>query len=204
MYFFSYQGVDGHGRPGPGRLGPGRQRLHHRQPAASTWPSRSTAGTTCSGKCLAVGVFVNLMTTLPALVLFAQHGLDDWDYFTNPDYFAQTGTGKRPGELAAAARHPRLRLVLTVFLSLLLVATASWLRRTVPLIMVWTTLFLFLRLLAEHAGGRPEVRRALAAASTCGTTCTWSGSGCLGFRRYTMGRRRRSRRSWKRPWSLSE
>ena len=31
----------------------------------------------------------------------------------------------------------------------MLVATASWLRRTVPLIMAWTTLFLFLRLLAS-------------------------------------------------------
>src|SRR5262249_52945122 len=34
------------------------------------------------GKCLAVGVFVNLMTTVPALVLFVQYGfLDTWDYF---------------------------------------------------------------------------------------------------------------------------
>ena len=35
-----------------------------------------------AGKCLAVAVFVNLMTTVPALVLFVQYGLlDSWDYF---------------------------------------------------------------------------------------------------------------------------
>ena len=39
-------------------------------------------------------------------------------------------------------------LALSVCLSLILVAAASWLQRTVPLIMVWTTLFFFLRLLA--------------------------------------------------------
>jgi hypothetical protein len=34
-------------------------------------------------------------------------------------------------------------LLLTVCLSLLLVATASWVRRTMPLILVWCTVFLF-------------------------------------------------------------
>src|SRR5207249_7540779 len=38
-------------------------------------------------------------------------------------------------------------LVLTFCLTLVLLATATWLRRTVPMIMVWTTFFLFLRLL---------------------------------------------------------
>src|SRR5437868_4137364 len=34
------------------------------------------------GKCLAVGVFINLMTTVPALVLYVQYGLlDSWAYF---------------------------------------------------------------------------------------------------------------------------
>src|SRR5581483_5340722 len=37
--------------------------------------------------------------------------------------------------------------VLTVVLALLLLATASWLRRTVPMIMVWTSLFVFGRVL---------------------------------------------------------
>jgi len=87
------------------------------------------------GKCLAVAVFINLMTTAPALILYVQYGfLDSWDYFwqSRSLFFGILGYG----------------LVLTVSLSLLLVASASWLRRTVPLIMAWTTLFFFFRLLA--------------------------------------------------------
>jgi hypothetical protein len=87
------------------------------------------------GKGLAVAVFINLMTTLPALALYAQYGmLDSWDYFLSHGYlfFGILGYG----------------LILTVSLTLLLLATASWLRRTVPLIMAWTTLFFFCRLLA--------------------------------------------------------
>jgi ABC-type transport system involved in multi-copper enzyme maturation permease subunit len=88
------------------------------------------------GKCLAVAVFVNLMTTVPAVILYVQYGLlTEWSYFTQqaPLLVGIFGYG----------------LVLTVCLSLLLVATASWLRKTVPLIMAWTTLFVFLRLLAS-------------------------------------------------------
>ena len=82
------------------------------------------------GKCLAVGVFVNLMTTLPALVLFIQWGLlDSWNFHL------------LPGILAYGA-------MLTIFLSLALTATAAWLQRTVPMLMAWATLFLFGRLLA--------------------------------------------------------
>jgi ABC-2 type transport system permease protein len=87
------------------------------------------------GKCLAVAVFVNLMTTLPAVVLFVEYGfLYSWDYFVT-----------RASLLAGILGYG---LLLTVSLSLILVATATWLRRTVPMIMVWTTLFFFLRLLA--------------------------------------------------------
>lgn len=103
------------------------------------------------GKCLAVAVFVNLMTTVPALVLFLQYGfLDSWEYFV--------GDGTRIGIGASSFVLPinhllfgiiGYGLVLTVCLSLFLVATATWLRRTVPMIMAWTTLFLFLRLLAS-------------------------------------------------------
>jgi ABC-2 type transport system permease protein len=93
------------------------------------------------GKCLAVGVFVNLMTTLPALVLFFQYRvLYSWsdDLLEEVSLlFGIIGYG----------------LVLTVFLSLLLVAMASWLRRTVPLIMGWTTLFLFMRLVTTSLTG---------------------------------------------------
>ena len=88
-----------------------------------------------AGKCLAVAAIVNLMTTLPALVLYFQYGvLTSWEYFVQ-DFrllFGILGYG----------------LELTVCLSLMLVATAGWLRRTVPMIMAWTTIFIFLRLLS--------------------------------------------------------
>jgi ABC-2 type transport system permease protein len=88
------------------------------------------------GKGLAVAVFINLMTTLPALVLYVQWGLlESWDYFY--DRFDLL-----LGILGYGA-------VLTVTLTLLLLATATWLRRTVPLIMTWTTLFFFFRLVSS-------------------------------------------------------
>jgi ABC-type transport system involved in multi-copper enzyme maturation permease subunit len=89
------------------------------------------------GKCLAVGVFINLMTTLFALVLWVEYGLlaNDWSYI-------RTTWNLVFGIVAYGA-------VLTVLLSLLLVATASWLRRTVPMVMVWTALFVFARGLRE-------------------------------------------------------
>jgi ABC-2 type transport system permease protein len=82
------------------------------------------------GKGLAVAVFINLMTTIPALVLFLQYAvLYSWDYLSSafPLLLGILGYG----------------LTLTVTLTLLLLATATWLRRTVPLIMAWTTLFFF-------------------------------------------------------------
>jgi hypothetical protein len=76
------------------------------------------------------------MTTLPAVTLFVQYGLlDSWRYFAERGYLFT-------GILGYGA-------VLTVCLSLLLLASAMWLRRTVPLIMMWTTLFLFCRLLGR-------------------------------------------------------
>ena len=88
------------------------------------------------GKAVAVAVFINLMTTLPAVVLFVQFGLlDPGDYFTLHWHLLV-------GILGYGAE-------LTICLSLLLLASAMWLRRTVPLIMMWTTLFLFCRLLAR-------------------------------------------------------
>lgn len=87
------------------------------------------------GKFLAVAVFVNLMTTLPAMVLYVQYGmLESWDYLI-------TRWDLLRGILGYGA-------VLTICLSIMLVAAASWLRRTVPLIMAWTTVFFFCRLLA--------------------------------------------------------
>jgi hypothetical protein len=87
------------------------------------------------GKCLAVAVFVNLMTTLPAVLLFWQYGvLTHWHYFID--------------EFPLLMGILLYGLLLAVCLSILLVTTASWLRRTVPMIMAWTTLFVFLRLLS--------------------------------------------------------
>jgi ABC-2 type transport system permease protein len=88
------------------------------------------------GKCLAAAVFVNVLTTLFALLLWVEFGLlDSWSYFWDTLHLV-------PGILGYGA-------VLTVLLSLLLVATASWLRKTVPMIMVWTALFVFARGIGE-------------------------------------------------------
>lgn len=88
-----------------------------------------------SGKCLAVAVIINLMTTLPALVLYVQYGvLTSWDYFVQ-DFKLLLGILGYGFEL-------------TLCLSLMLVATAGLLRRTVPMIMAWTTVFIFFRFLA--------------------------------------------------------
>ena len=88
------------------------------------------------GKCLAVGFFVNLVTTVPALVLWAQAGLlFDWKtYYVN-------NLGLLAGVLGYGA-------VLTASLSLFVVATAVWVRRTVPMVMVWMGVFVLTRLLA--------------------------------------------------------
>jgi ABC-2 type transport system permease protein len=89
-----------------------------------------------AGKCLAIGVFVNLLTTIPALVLYVQFGLlKSMDYFVDNSRTAV-------GILGYGA-------LLTVCLSLLIVATASLVRRTVPLIMIWTGLFYFCRVLSN-------------------------------------------------------
>jgi ABC-2 type transport system permease protein len=88
------------------------------------------------GKALAIAVFINLMTTIPAEILFIQYGLlDSWDYFSDNSrlFFGILGYG----------------LIQTVSLCLILLATATWLRKTVPLVMTWTTLFFFCRLLAN-------------------------------------------------------
>jgi ABC-type transport system involved in multi-copper enzyme maturation permease subunit len=88
------------------------------------------------GKCLGAGAFVNLLTTIPSFILFIQAGLlYDWKtYYLDHwrEFLGILGYGA----------------VLTVTLSLLLVATAVWLRRTVPLIMVWAGLFVLCRMLA--------------------------------------------------------
>jgi ABC-type transport system involved in multi-copper enzyme maturation permease subunit len=88
------------------------------------------------GKCLGVGAVINLATTVPAIILWVEAGLlADWKtyYLDNLDLLA--------GILGYG-------LVLTVCLSLLVVATAVWVRQTVPMVMVWMGVFVLLRMLA--------------------------------------------------------
>ena len=87
-----------------------------------------------AGKCLAIGVLINMMTTLPAIVLFVEYGfVDNWDYYIDQSRLLL-------GILAYGA-------VLTVTLSLLLMATSTWLRRTIPMVMIWITIFVLGRLM---------------------------------------------------------
>jgi ABC-2 type transport system permease protein len=88
------------------------------------------------GKMLGIGAFINLLTTIPALLLFIQAGLlYDWQSYYTDNFLLLLGI------LAYG-------LLLTVVLSLLLVATAVWVRRTVPLIMIWSGLFVLCRTVA--------------------------------------------------------
>jgi len=86
-----------------------------------------------AGKALAIAVLVNAMTTIPGLCLFIEYGfIDTWAYYENSIRLLF-------GILAYGA-------ALTITLTLLLLVTATWLRRTVPLIMVWTAAFVMSRL----------------------------------------------------------
>jgi hypothetical protein len=74
---------------------------------------------------------------------------------------------------------------LSIFLSVLLVATASWMRRTMPLIMVWMSLFFFLRLLANILVGLTEQGRwRLLDLWNC---LTMLGQWCLGYYHEDIG-----------------
>ena len=101
------------------------------------------------GKSLAVFLIVQMMTTLPALVLYGQHAFDDWQYVWDIDYFYKMPDGKGPAGIVLLLGVIAYGTLLSGFLSILLVATASWMRRTMPLIMVWMSAFFFLRLLAN-------------------------------------------------------
>lgn len=86
------------------------------------------------GKGIAVAVVVNLITTLPALLLWLEYG-----FVKQKEYFLDQLVEKADllvGILAYGA-------VLTVSLTSLLLAAATWLRKTVPLIMAWVILFVF-------------------------------------------------------------
>jgi ABC-2 type transport system permease protein len=86
------------------------------------------------GKAMAVALLVNAMTTIPAVCLFLEFGfIDTWSY-----YFEQWRL--LFGILAYGT-------MLTVTLSLLLIFTSAWLRKTVPLVMVWSATFVLARLI---------------------------------------------------------
>jgi len=89
------------------------------------------------GKCLAIGVLINMMTTAPCLLLFIEYGFIDnrenFDYFFDESRLLL-------GILGYGA-------VLTVTLSLVLMATATWLRKTIPMVMIWITIFILGRML---------------------------------------------------------
>ncbi len=84
------------------------------------------------GKLLAIGLLISLTTTIPALILFAEYG-----YLSETmDYYGEN-TGILVGIVGYGA-------VLSVTLSLLVVAMASWLQKTVPLVMSFACLFFLL------------------------------------------------------------
>jgi ABC-type transport system involved in multi-copper enzyme maturation permease subunit len=89
------------------------------------------------GKLLSIGLLVSLTTTIPALILFVQYG-----YLTDSTDYFRENMGILRGILGYG-------LVLSVTLSLLLFAMASWLQKTVPLVMSWAFVFLMLPSLAE-------------------------------------------------------
>lgn len=88
------------------------------------------------GKFLAVALFCLMLTTLPALALFGEC------YLVMPGYLENYGR-LLWGILGYG-------LAVAVTLSVLVVALASWLRRTAPLVAVWAGLLVFLRFLTER------------------------------------------------------
>lgn len=85
-----------------------------------------------AGKLLAVGVLVSLVTTLPALVLYIEYGLltDSIEYFRENFRILL-------GILGYGA-------LMSVALSLMICCLASWLQKTIPLVMSWACVFIFL------------------------------------------------------------
>jgi ABC-2 type transport system permease protein len=96
------------------------------------------------GKCLAVGLLVNLLTTVPALVLYIQAGLlYDWKTYYI-DHLRQL-----LGIFAYG-------IMLTGVLGLLLMAVAVNVRKTVPLVMIWMGLFVLLPLVGRWLVEGPQ------------------------------------------------
>jgi ABC-type transport system involved in multi-copper enzyme maturation permease subunit len=88
------------------------------------------------GKCLAIGGLMTLLVTFPAILLWIEAGLlYDWKSYYLDNFDLLVGI-------------VGYSLVLLVTLSLLVVATAVWLRRTVPLVLVWMGVFVYPQLLS--------------------------------------------------------
>jgi hypothetical protein len=90
-----------------------------------------------AGKLLAIAALVSMTTTIPALVLYAEYGLltDSLKYFRENQRILVGILGY--GTIMAVAA------------SLLLFTLASWLRKTVPLVMSWACIFVLLPVLGE-------------------------------------------------------
>lgn len=89
------------------------------------------------GKLLAIASVVLLATTAPALVLYVEYGIlsNSLTYFReNPRILI--------GILGYGA-------IMAVTMSLMLAAIASWVPRTVPLVMSWSCIFVLMPVLAE-------------------------------------------------------
>lgn len=99
------------------------------------------------GKLLAVGLLVSLTTTIPALVLYFEYG-----FLTSSLTYFRENLGILRGILGYG-------LTLSVVLSLVLVAMASWLPRTVPLVMAWSGVFAFLPLVGALLRNAQDDRR---------------------------------------------
>jgi ABC-2 type transport system permease protein len=95
------------------------------------------------GKLSAIGSIVLLITTIPALVLYAEYGM----LSSSLDYFREN-----PRILVGILGYG---LAMAATLSMLLAAIASWVPRTVPLVMSWSFVFVLMPVLAEvmeHVG----------------------------------------------------
>jgi hypothetical protein len=90
-----------------------------------------------AGKLLASAMLVSLTTTIPALILFAEYGL-----LTNSLAYFRENLRILGGIVGYGA-------IMAVAVSLLLFALASWLQRTVPLVMSWACVFVLLPALGE-------------------------------------------------------
>jgi ABC-type transport system involved in multi-copper enzyme maturation permease subunit len=88
------------------------------------------------GKFLAAASVVTAMTTLPALCLYVEYGLlDGWEYFWE-------ARRSLLGILGYGA-------LLAITLSMMLIAVTSWVQKTVPLVMVWSAIFVMAPAIAQ-------------------------------------------------------